>query len=64
MILVTLACGMISWRHRARDTALLGLIGGFATPLLLSTGQDNPIGLFAYILMLDVGLFALARLRG
>ena len=64
MILVTLACGMLSWRHRARDTALLGLIGGFATPLLLSTGQDNPIGLFAYILMLDVGLFALARLRG
>ncbi len=64
MILVTLACGMISWRHRARDTALLGLIGGFATPLLLSTGQDNPIGLFAYILMLDVGLFALARVRG
>ena len=64
MILVTLACGMISWRHRARDTALLGLIGGFATPLLLSTGQDNPIGLFAYVLMLDVGLFALARVRG
>ena len=64
MILVTLACGMLSWRHRARDTALLGLIGGFATPLLLSTGQDNPIGLFAYILMLDAGLFALARLRG
>ena len=64
MILVTLACGMLSWRHRARDTALLGLIGGFATPLLLSTGQDNPIGFFAYILMLDAGLFALARLRG
>ena len=64
MILVTLACGMLSWRHRARDTALLGLIGGFATPLLLTTGQDNPIGLFAYILMLNVGLFALARLRG
>ncbi len=64
MILVTLACGMLSWRYRARDTALLGLIGGFATPLLLSTGQDNPIGLFAYILMLNAGLFALARLRG
>ena len=64
MILVTLACGMLSWRHRARVTAVLGLVGGFATPLLLSTGQDNPIGLFAYILMLDVGLFVLARFRG
>ena len=63
MILVTAACGLLSWRHRARDIALLGLIGGFATPLLLSTGQDNPIGLFAYILLLDVGLLSLARYR-
>ena len=63
MILVTAACGLLSWRHHARDIALLGLIGGFATPLLLSTGQDNPIGLFAYILLLDVGLVSLARYR-
>ena len=63
MILVTVACGLLSWRHRARDIALLGLIGGFATPLLLTTGQDNPIGLFAYILLLDLGLLSLARYR-
>ena len=63
MILVTISCGLLSWRHRARDIALLGMIGGFLTPLLLSTGQDNPIGLFAYILLLDVGLLVLARAR-
>src|SRR5690606_8659639 len=39
----------------------LGLAGGFATPLLLSSGQNNPIGLFGYLLLLNVGLFALAR---
>ena len=63
MILITIACGLLSWRHRARDIALLGMIGGFLTPMLLSTGQDNPIGLFTYILLLDVGLLVLARAR-
>ena len=63
MILITIACGLLSWRHRGRDIALLGMIGGFLTPLLLSTGQDNPIGLFTYILLLDVGLLVLARAR-
>ncbi len=64
MILITVTCGLLSWRHRARDIALLGLVGGFATPILLSTGRDNPIGLFPYVLMLDFGLFTLARRRG
>ena len=40
--------------------AILGLVGGFLTPALLSTGQDNPLGLFSYIALLDVGLLALA----
>ena len=64
MILVTVTCGLLAWRHRARDTAVLGLVGGFATPILLSTGSDNPIGLFSYVLLLDLGLFTLARRRG
>ncbi len=63
MILVTISCGLLSWRHRARDIALLGMIGGFLTPMLLTTGRDNPIGLFTYILLLDVGLLVLARTR-
>jgi uncharacterized membrane protein len=63
MALVTLVCGLLSWRHRSLVVALIGLTGGFLTPLLLSTGQDRPIGLFGYILMLDAGLLALARKR-
>jgi uncharacterized membrane protein len=63
MILVTAACGALAWRHRAREIAVLGLIGGFATPILLSTGSDNPIGLFGYVLLLDIGLLWLARVR-
>ncbi len=64
MILVTVACGVLAWRHRSLVIAVLGLTGGFATPLLLSTGSDNPVGLFGYILLLDAGLLTLARRRG
>jgi len=41
--------------------AILGIAGGFLTPVLLSTGQDNPWGLFGYIALLDIGLLAVAR---
>ena len=63
MVLITAACGALSWRHRARLVAVLGLAGGFATPILMSTGRDNPIGLFGYVLLLDMGLLWLGRAR-
>jgi len=34
----------------------LGLLGGFLTPYLLSTGEANVVGLFGYIALLDLGL--------
>lgn len=64
MVLITVTCGLLSWRHSAREIAVLGLTGGFATPILISSGSDNPFGLFAYVLMLDAGLLVLARQRG
>jgi len=63
MILVTVACGVLSWRYRSMVIAVLGLVGGFATPALLSTGSDHPIGLFGYLLMLDGGVLLLAAKR-
>jgi hypothetical protein len=36
------------------------MLGGFLTPILLSTGQDNPFGLFGYIAILDAGLILVA----
>ena len=38
--------------------AVLGLFGGFLTPVLLSTGVDNPYGLFGYVALLNMGLLA------
>src|SRR5688500_10076505 len=36
--------------------AVLGLLGGFSTPILLSTGENRPVPLFAYLLLLNIGL--------
>lgn len=56
MILVTAVAVLLSIRRDSIFIALLGLVGGFATPALLSTGQDRPVGLFSYLLLLNVGL--------
>lgn len=60
MALVTVVACLLAIRYDALSTAALGLIGGFATPVALSTGEDHPIGLFSYILLLNVGLAAVA----
>ena len=64
MIAVTGACTALAYRHASLVIAMIGLIGGFATPFLLSSGQDRPIALFAYILLLDACLLFVARRRG
>ena len=56
MALVTAVAVLLSIRRDSVFIALLGLVGGFATPALLSTGEDRPFGLFGYLLLLNVGL--------
>ncbi len=54
--LVTLVAVALSIRRDSVFIALLGLVGGFSTPALLSSGQDDPVGLFGYLLLLNAGL--------
>ncbi|MEI9892489.1 MAG: DUF2339 domain-containing protein [Chthoniobacter sp.] len=60
MAAITAAAFLLAVRLEAQVVAVLGLLGGFLTPLLLSTGQDNPLALFTYLAALDVGLIAVA----
>ncbi len=60
MAVVTIIAAGLAARYNALPIAILGLIGGFLTPLLLSTGRDNQVGLFSYIALLDFGVLALA----
>lgn len=56
MVLVTAVAVLLSIRRDSMFIALLGLLGGFSTPWLLSTGENRPIPLFLYILLLNAGL--------
>ena len=63
MALVTVTAGLLAVRRNALALAVLGLVGGFLTPYLLSAREDHPIGLFAYVVLLDVGVIVVARAR-
>ena len=56
LALVTALAVLLSIRRNSLFIAVLGLLGGFATPALLSTGENRPIPLFAYLLLLNIGL--------
>jgi uncharacterized membrane protein len=49
--------------RNSQPVAFLALLGGFLTPVLLSTGQDEQIILFTYLAILNGALLALAWVR-
>ena len=61
--LVTLAAAGLALRYEARAIAVLGIFGGFATPLFLADKLPQQMALLAYVLVLDVGVLALATFR-
>lgn len=63
MLIVTAIAVLLSIRRDSVFIALLGLVGGFATPALLSSGENKPIALFSYLLLLNVGLLWVAIQR-
>ena len=61
MTLITAVAFVLAVRLNAIVVAVLGIAGGFLTPVLLSRGEDNSLGLFGYIALLDIGLLAVAQ---
>jgi uncharacterized membrane protein len=60
MAVVTAAAFFLAVRMNAQVIVILGLLGGFLTPVLLSTGVDRPLALFGYIAVLNIGVAAVA----
>ncbi len=63
MFAVTAATALMAWTQDAEILAAFALIGGFSTPLLLSTGQNREVALFTYVVLLDAGALALVILK-
>jgi uncharacterized membrane protein len=63
MALTTVVAVVLSLRQGIM-VALIGMIGGFLTPYLVRSGEGGIRGLFAYLLLLQVGLLVVSRRRG
>lgn len=63
MIAVTAFNGYMSWVQDSELLALYAIVGGFSTPLLVSTGVNHQVTLFTYLLLLDLAVLALVALR-
>ncbi len=59
MIAVTVLSGFIAVRFHSILTAVLGVVGGYGTPVMLSTGQVNFPGLYGYMLVLGIGVLGI-----
>jgi uncharacterized membrane protein len=59
MIVITALAGAVAVRFDSILVAVLGIIGGYGTPVMLSTGAVNFLGLFGYMLVLGVGVLCL-----
>lgn len=63
LVLVTATGIAVAIHHEARVIALLASLGGFLTPVILSTGRDAALALFTYLAILDAGILASAYWR-
>ncbi len=63
MAFVTLCAGVMAVRFNSVLVVVLGIIGGYGTPIMLYTGEVNFIGLFAYMLVLGVGILGISYKR-
>ena len=55
LVLITVFSVAISILYNRKELGVLSLIGGFAIPILASTGSGNYIVLFSYLLILNAG---------
>lgn len=60
MALITVCSGGLAVVLDSLSVAVLGILGGFGTPIMLSTGTVDFVGLFSYLLMLGVGVLGVS----
>lgn len=64
-LIVVLVAGasVLAVKQNAPALAVLGFIGGYLAPVLLSTGSGNHVALFGYYAVLNAAVFAIAWKR-
>ena len=63
MAVITAFSALVSVSYNRQELAVLSLIGGFAAPFMLSTGEGNYVVLFSYIAILNLGILAISYFK-
>jgi uncharacterized membrane protein len=63
MLVVTAATSVMALTQDAQILAAFALVGGFSTPILLSTGENREVALFTYVAILDLATLVLVAFR-
>lgn len=63
MLVVTAATSVMALTQDAQILAAFALIGGFTTPILLSTGENREVALFTYVAILDLATLVLVTFK-
>ncbi|HVI56325.1 MAG TPA: DUF2339 domain-containing protein [Luteibacter sp.] len=60
LVVFVAGLGVLAVLQDALALAVLGLIAGFAAPIIASTGQGNHVALFSYYAVLNLGILGIA----
>lgn len=60
LVVVAVLAGTLAVLQDAMALAVAGTLGGFAAPILASSGSNNHVGLFSYFLVLNAGVLGIA----
>lgn len=60
MVVITAFAAVLSLLYNRQELAVITLVGGFAAPFLVSTGEGNYKVLFTYLIILNSGLLIIS----
>ena len=63
IVILVAGASVLAVKQEAPALAVLGFIGGYLAPVLLSTGSGNHVALFSYYAVLNAAVFAIAWKR-
>jgi uncharacterized membrane protein len=63
LVAVTVGLAVLAVAQNARGLAAVAAIGGFAAPILASTGGGSHVALFTYLAVLNAGILAIAQFK-
>ncbi len=63
MIVITIFAVVLSLLYDRQELAVISMVGGYATPFMVSNGSGNYIALFTYLCLLNTGMLVIAYMR-